>query len=397
MQYPIVKLKQDDTAPVPPQHPWIFSGAIDKTGLQIQSGEIVSVADAEGNIIATGTYSTKSMIAVRVFEFGEATIDREFLKRRIEQADLRRQLLGYGPGTDTTAYRVVYGESDGLPGLAVDRFEDIFVIQLSTAGMDRFRDDVVSILKELFSPAGIYERSDIPTRAHEGLDQVSQLLDGTVPELVTFLEGGRKMQANLVAGQKTGYFLDQKELRHWISRMSSGRKALDLFSFSGGNGIAALAGGASEVTFVDSSEPALSMVEDNVRLNGFDAERTKREASDVFQWLSSRRTPEYDMIICDPPALIKSRRHAESGRKGYHFLNRAAIRLINHNGLLVTSSCSGFFTEEDFEITLRRAAEQANVELRVVRRLYQSPDHPMAPNFPESKYLKSFICQVYRD
>ena len=197
-------------------------------------------------------------------------------------------------------------------------------------------------------------------------------------------------------GQKTGFYLDQRDLRQEIHRLAAGRKMLDLFSYTGSCGLAALTGGAASVHCVDSSAAALDLGLRQIRLNAVDDSRLTCEAGDVFQWLASRTDPEYDLVTIDPPALIKSRRHADAGRRGYHFLNRAALRLIRDGGILVTSSCSAFFTEEDLAITLRRASEQVGVELIVLKIIRQGPDHPVSLYFPEGSYLKSFACLVRR-
>lgn len=394
--YPTLTIIPGREISITSRHPWIFSGSLEKPSQDIPSGAVVSVTDSGGRIVATGTYSARSLIMVRVFEFGDAVIDKEMVCRRIREADQRRRLLGFGQDNLTTAYRVIFGESDHLPGLTVDRYGDVFVFQLSTAGMDNLRDLVIDGLIEVFDPAVIYERSDLPARVEEGLDLSSGFRRGDGSGTVEFTEHGRRYLANYQSGQKTGFFLDQRDLRQEIYRLASGRKTLDLFSYTGAGGIAAMAGGAEEVAFVDASRGALEICRKQIELNGIDPARADERCSDIFQWLGSRVKPEYDMVLLDPPALIKSRRHAEAGRKGYHFLNRAVMRIINDGGILVTSSCSAFFTEADFAITLRRAAEQAGVELNLLKTIRQSPDHPLSLTFPESFYLKSFICEIRR-
>jgi 23S rRNA (cytosine1962-C5)-methyltransferase len=258
------------------------------------------------------------------------------------------------------------------------------------------RDDVRDSILELFEPRAIYERSDHPARHDEGLKPVTQALHGKIDGPVQFLEHGRKCFADVTDGQKTGFFLDLRDLRQEVSQLAEGRRVADLFSNAGAGGLAALLGGAKSVHFVDSSERALDLCGRHVDLNDISRENVRTIKDDVFQWLADKDEPEYDMVLLDPPALIKSRRHYETGRKGYHFLNRAAMRVLNDGGILASSSCSAFFSEDDLAVTLRRAADQAGVTLSLIKTVRQSPDHPLSVYFPESLYLKSFICQINR-
>ena len=396
LMYPTVRLKPGHTASLQSRHPWIFSGALERFPDDLAHGSLARVVDPGDRVVATGTFSRKSMIAVRVLAFAEVTIDADWLLRRIQEADDRRRLIGLGPGTETSGYRVVYGESDWLPGLVVDRYGDVLVMQISTAGMELLREQIIECLRGLFQPSGIYERSDHPARHDEGLNPESGLRYGHVDPHVRFSECGRECIADVLTGQKTGFYLDQRDLRRQVFALGRGRKTLDLCSYSGAAGIAALLGGATGVHFVDSSAAALQLCAEHARVNDIDPARISKECADVFQWLGRRSTPEYDLVLLDPPALIKNRRHIAEGRKAYHFLNRAALRLIADGGILATSSCSAYFTEDDLAVTLRRAAEQVNVDLHVLGMLRQSPDHPVALNFPESAYLKSVICQIRR-
>jgi len=392
---PTIVLKQGRESTVLAGHPWIFSGAIKEMPSDLDNGALVSVADAGGQVIATGSYSSRSMIAVRVFAFEDVEIDQAWLRETIRASEQRRRLLGYG-GAERTGYRVVYGESDRLPGLVVDRYGDVLVMQLSTVGADRLREEITTVLTELFSPAAIYERSDLVSRQEEGLQPVTGLRNGTLPETVQFACNGRQYLADVAEGQKTGFFLDQEELRDHIAHLAEGREIADLFSYSGAGGLAALMGGAKRVDFVDSSEVALEMCRRHIELNGVDSDRIATDSADVFQWLASRKEPGYDMVLLDPPALIKSRKHAADGRKGYHFLNRAALRLIRDEGILVTSSCSTYFHPDDFVTTLRKASQQEGVDIFLLKSVAQGADHPISLTFPESAYLQSYVLQVRR-
>lgn len=394
--YPIIRLKAGKEANVVFCHPWVYSGAVDSVPQQLENGALVHLHDSTGRFLGVGTYSTHSMIAVRVFGYRNSVIDREWFVARINEANQKRLLLGYGPDSDTTGYRVVFGEADGIPGLIVDRYSDVLVIQIATAGIERLKDHILDALISLFNPSTIIERSDLAVRGEEGLEEFTGLLHGDDVSAVEFVEHGNRFLAEVKTGQKTGFYLDQKDLRREVTRFAADSKTLNLFSNSGSFAVAALKGKASHVHNVDSSRPALDLCLNHAVLNDIAEDKITSECADVFNWLSTRSEPEYDLVIVDPPALVKSRQDFESGRKAYHFLNRAAMRLIRHNGILVTSSCSTYLKEDDFAHTLRRASVQAGVNLHVLRQVRQSADHPLSIYFPESAYLKSFIFLITR-
>jgi 23S rRNA (cytosine1962-C5)-methyltransferase len=394
MAYPIIPLKAGREANVGFHHPWIFSGALSSVPSGITHGDLVHVADRQGTIIGTGTFSARSSIAVRVFDFKKAAIDEAWFVRRLQVADERRRLLGFGPGTDTTGYRVVFSEADGLPGLVIDRYGETFVVQISTAGMDRLRPHILAACQTLWSPAAIVERSDLVVRKEEGLQEVVAVHVGEAGKPVPFLEHGLHFTADVLHGQKTGFFLDQKDLRAAVGKLASGRRVLNLFSYTGATTVAALRGGATSVHNVDESAPALAQIAEHIKVNKLDTAASTAQEADVFTWLHEAGDATYDMVIVDPPALVKSRGEKESAAKAYHFLNRAALRLVADGGIFVTSSCSRFFSEEDMAFMLRRASVQAGVTFDVLEVLRQAPDHPVSIYFPESVYLKSFIGGV---
>ncbi len=397
--YPQVTLQSGKEMNVVFRHPWIFSGALTKRPDTIEHGDLVRVTDVSGKILGIGTYSAKSSIAVRVLAFGDVDVqvNQQWFAARFAEAEERKRLLGFGPGLATDGYRLVFGEADGIPGLVVDRYRDVFVMQISTAGMDRLRDAIVGALKAVFKPAAIVERSDIAVRKEEALRDEVGVLFGTVPEVVEFKENGLTFAADVMNGQKTGFFLDQKSLRQSIAKLAKGREVLNLFSYSGSASVAAIKGGATKVTNVDSSADALAAARRHAEMNGIEEHVMVNEESDVFQYLSGKTEPAFDMVIVDPPALIKAQRDEEEGKKAYHFLNRASLRLVRDGGIFVTSSCSHFFSEEDFAFTLRRASVQAGVRLDLLETIHQAPDHPTSVYFPESAYLKSFVCRVTRE
>lgn len=394
--YPILKLLPGKEANVAFRHPWIFSGALEPAPEGVAHSNLVSVADKKGKILGTGTFSNHSSIAVRVFDFEEAVIDKKWFVKKLKEAEERRVVMGFGTGTQTTGYRLVFGETDGIPGLVVDRYGNVVVLQISTAGLDRLRAEVLAAVIEAYKPKTVIERSDLAARREEGLEGASGVLYGDEPGPIEFLEHGMKFSADVMTGQKTGFFLDQKDLRHAITTMAEDRSVLNLFSYTGASGVAALSGGAESVRNVDSSATALAQCAKHAEMNGLDANLMLTEEADVFQFLGTPAEPQYDMVLLDPPALIKSRRDEEDGKKAYHFLNRAAMRLVKNGGIFITSSCSTYMSEDDLAFTLRRASVQSKLRLDVLGVVRQSPDHPFSVYFPESAYLKSFICRVSR-
>ncbi len=396
MTLPTVRLKPNKNVNVTYRHPWIFSGALEEMHKKAPHGAVVRLEDADGKPLAVGTYADGPSIAVRIFEFGDAVLDAAWFSQKIADAQERRELMGYGPGTDTTGYRLVFGEADGLPGFVVDRYEDVFVVQVSTAGAEGLKPLLYEALQEQFSPRAIIERNDLPVRKEERLPEETRLVSGKDPGRVEFLEKGIKCLADPMQGQKTGFYLDQRDTRAAVRRLASGKRVLNICSYSGAAGIAAMAGGAASVENVDVSSSALELCRAQAELNGIAADRFTTVEADVFQFLSDKQEPEYGMVLVDPPAFIKSRGDLENGAKAYHFLNRAAIRLVEDGGIFVSSSCSHFFGEEDLAFVLRRASVQAGIRLDVLQVIRQAPDHPESVYFPESRYLKTFVCRVRR-
>lgn len=394
--YPKIRLRKGREGSARFRHPWIFSGAVVRVPKDLFDGDPVIVEDCEGRVLGTGTYSARSQISVRLFAFEEAVLDGGFIRRRIQEADGRRRLAGLGPDTADTGCRVVFGESDLLPGLVIDRYGDVFVIQSATAGMDKLCPLVLKALEELFRPRLIVERSDLSTRIEEGVLPGTGIVGGSDKKndavgAANFSQLGLNFISPTLTGQKTGFFLDQRDLRAAIARLSAGRSVLNLFSYSGAHGLFALAGGAKSVLNLDSSVPALEMCLEHARMNGFPAESMICEKADVFDWLTNPPKMRFDMVICDPPALIKSNKHMDAGLAAYRFLNRAAISLLAPGGILVTSSCSHHLSSADFAHILRQASVHEARPLHTLAFIGQAEDHPVSLYFPEAAYLKSFI------
>ena len=395
--YPVVRLNPGRDGSVLHGHPWIFSGAIAEKLTGLANGDFVHVAGSDNSIIATGSYSASSSIAIRVFERRQALIDGAWFENKIRMSDGRRRLMGYGPKTDATGYRAVFGEADGIPGLVIDRYADTVVFQIATAGLDRRREEIIDAIARVFAPRMIVERSDLPSRKEEGLGDVKGIHLGVDSGLTKFSEHGVKFCADPLNGQKTGFFLDQKDLRLAIMRrFSKGKTALNLFSYTGSASICALLGGAKSVHNVDDSSQVVEMGGRNAALNGVPESAMTWEKADAFKWLGAKLAPEYDLVIMDPPALIKSSKDAEGGKKAYHFINRAAMRILKDGGIFLTSSCSQALSTDDFSHILRRAARQAGVTLDPIGAFRQSDDHPASIFFPEGAYHKSFAFTVER-
>ena len=393
--YPTMRIKQERVDSLRYKHPWIFSGAILQKD-PVAHGRLVRVEGEDGTFLGVGTYSAHSSIAVRVFDWQETAINVEWFVRRLTQAGGRRHLLGFGAGTDTTGYRLCFGEADGIPGLVIDLYSDVAVFQLATAGLDGLREEIVSALDQVVSPRCMVERSDVSVRKDDGLEEVVAVHKGEDPGEVEFLERGRRYLVKPLTGQKTGFFLDQREARDGVQQLARDKECLNLFSYTGAFSVAAMVGGAKRCHSVDLSGAALAGCERHRELHGFSRETFTMEEADIFQWLGEHHDPSYDLVVLDPPALIKSSKDAEAGKKAYHFLNRAAMRLVRDGGVFVSSSCSQHLNEEDLIFILRRASVQNGMDLRVLAVHHQAADHPTSVYFKEAAYLKTFVCEVRR-
>lgn len=370
---------------------WVYDNEIDWIDDICTDGGIVDVLDSRMQFVARGYFNRRSKIAVRVLTRDESeVIDRDFFRRRVETAWKFRQSLGF-----SNACRVVFGESDGLPGLTVDKFGDYLSFQTVSLGIEQWKQDIIEILVELFHPKGIYERNDVPVRAKEGLEQITGCVYGEVPPLTTIREHDAAMLVDIAHGQKTGHFLDQQENRGRIAPYCPGRTVLDLCCHTGGFSIHAALYGAASVESVDVSEEALQMVLDNAKANGV-ADKITTTCGNVFDIVRSYSDDgkQYGLVICDPPAFAKSRKALEGAYRGYKELNLRSMKLVEPGGFLVSCSCSQFMTPELFLKMLREAAADCGRQARLLEVLMQSRDHPATINAEQSHYLKGYILQI---
>lgn len=390
-----VLLREGREASLRRRHPWVFSGAIGRKVGEPAAGDVVEVRSAAGEFLARGYYNPASSLAVRVLTWDEeAAVGPDLWRRRLAAALRRRQALAEDPGT--TAYRLVYAESDGLPGLIVDRYGDWLVLQSLTLGMDALKGEILSALVDLTAPRGIYERSDADVRAQEGLASVTGLLYGEEPpDLLETAENGYRFLVDVRAGHKTGAYLDQRDNRRKVAPYCRGAEVLNAFSYTGGFAVYAAAQGATLVANLDTSAEALRLAEENLRLNGA-AARVESIQGDAFRTLRRFRDEgrQFDVIVLDPPKFAFSRAQVPSATRGYKDINLLSMRLLRPGGVLATFSCSGSVNEDLFQKVVFGASLDAGREVRILERLAQGPDHPVLLTVPEAAYLKGFICRV---
>jgi len=410
---PRVRLHSGKDKPVRQKHPWIFSGAIQQVEGGPSPGGLIDVEDARGDWLARGYYNSQSQISVRILSWDrEEVVDAIFWRRRMAAAANARAALAADPGT--TAYRLIYAESDGLPGLVVDCYAqscdvgggeavaagagEWLAVQFLTAGVEASRTEILDALEGLFVPRGIVDRSDVAVRRHEGLPLRRELCRGVAPPPdLEILENGLRFHVDLLSGQKTGFYLDQRENRRIVGAHARGRRALNAFSYTGAFGVYALAGGALHVTNVDSSYEALEGAEAALRLNGFDPDRQSEGiAGDVFQVLRAFRDEgrQFDLVILDPPKFARGKSDLPAATRGYKDINLLGFKLLAPGGLLATFSCSGSVTPDLFQKVVFGASLDAGRDAQILAKLGQGPDHPILLSFPEGEYLKGLLCRV---
>jgi len=415
----ILKPKRDK--PVRQGHPWIFSGAIHSlpSPAQVADGEIVSVVDSRGTWLAQGYLNRRSQIQVRLLSWdADKAIDDSFWRRRLVHAIDARRDLSASQTTDrpTDAYRLVNAESDFLPGLTVDRYADFLVLQSGTLGIDRHKERLAQMLLDLTGCTGVIERSDATLRSQEGLEPATGLLagrgpdvpsdDGLIPSLIDVRENGLHFAVDVLGGQKTGFYTDQRQNRALVADFCRDKRVLNAFSYTGAFGVHALAAGAAHVVNVDASVEALTLGEENLRRNGIDPDAADAPvesiAGDLFQILRAwRELPgaeaarrRFDVIVLDPPKFAQSKRAVDGALRGYKDINMLALHLLNPGGILATFSCSGLVSADLFQKVIFGAAVDVGRSVQILHWMQQSSDHPTAITFPEGAYLKGLLCRV---
>jgi 23S rRNA (cytosine1962-C5)-methyltransferase len=377
------------------RHPWVFSGAVEHIEGNPASGDTVQVCDAQGGFLAWAAYNPQSQICARVWSWqGDEKIDADFFRRKITSALNARKDLKLAQHSN--GMRLIHGESDGLPGLIVDQYADVLVVQLGSAGAERWREAFADALQALCQPACIYERSDSDGRELEGLPIRNEILRGKLPADLSISENGVRIGVDVAAGQKTGFYLDQRDNRAQIGELAEGREVLNCFCYTGGFSLYALRGGAKSVLSIDASQEALDMAQRNMALNGFDAARAEWECADVFAALRKLRDQnrKFDLIILDPPKFAPTAAFAEKAARGYKDINLLGFKLLRPGGLLATYSCSGGISDDLFQKIIAGAALDAGVDAQIVRRVHAAADHPVLLSFPEGAYLKGLVLRV---
>ncbi len=378
------------------RHPWVFSGAISRVEGNAISGETVDVCDHKGSWLAKAAWSPQSQIRARVWSWqADETIDIAFFEQKIRKAGQWRQWLAKADSLDS--YRLIAGESDGLPGVTIDKFSDYLVVQLLSAGAEYQRPAIIMALQNCFPECSIYDRSDVSVRKKEGLPLSHGLISGQQPPaLLPISEHGMKLLVDIKAGHKTGYYLDQRDSRFALRRYSENARVLNCFSYTGGFAVSALMGGCQEVISVDTSEAALDIARQNVELNQLPLSKAQFIRDDVFKLLRTYRDTgeKFDVIVMDPPKFVENKNQLAGACRGYKDINMLAMQLLNPGGILLTFSCSGLMTVDLFQKVVADAALDAGKNVQFVDQLRQAADHPVISSYPEGLYLKGFVCYV---
>lgn len=385
-------VRKQRTGPILGRHPWVFSGALQQIPEGLKSGEPVILTNEMGCFLAQGYFNSYSQIAVRLWGWDETEIiDDKFFEKKVKRAYEIRKNLVESKGTDS--YRMIHGENDLLPGLIVDKYADYLALQFHTPGMEAWKNKIIDALKKVIKPKGIYERSDVRVRGIEGAQKQVGELFGKTPARVKISENGYKFWVDIIGGQKTGFFLDQRDKRLALQKYCEEKNVLNCFSYSGGFSIYALAAGAKRVISVDSSESAIELARENIKLNKLDVKKCEFICGDVKQYLQDVKNAS-DIIILDPPAFVKDRHKVIEGLIGYKKINEAALRLLSSDGVLVTASCSAHVSLSDFRYMLSESAGRARRTLQVLETHTHGIDHLELAAFTEGEYLKCLFARV---
>ncbi|MGL1042711.1 class I SAM-dependent methyltransferase [Vibrio vulnificus] len=379
------------------RHPWIFSRGIDRVEGNPQLGETVDVYGHDGKWLAKAAYSPESQIRARVWSFEKQDINRAFFVKRIQDAQLLREDVIERDGL--TGYRLIAAESDGMPGVTIDRYQNFFVCQLLSAGAEHQKQNIVDALIEVFPDCNVYERSDVSVRKKEALQETTGVLHGEMPpKSVVIEENGVKISVDIVGGHKTGFYLDQRDSRQQAMKYVKDKEVLNCFSYTGGFGLYALKGGAKRVINADVSQPALDTAKFNAEINEFDISKKRAVFlnADVFKLLREYRDQgtKFDVVIMDPPKFAESKAQLNGACRGYKDINMLAMQILNPGGTLLTYSCSGLMDQVLFQKIIADAAVDAGRSVKFVERFEQAADHPTDTAYPEGFYLKGFACKV---
>jgi len=391
---PPLRLKKHEERRLRAGHLWVYSNEVDirQTPLKdLEPGSAVSIEDARGHAIGSGYVNPHSLICARlVSRDPRHVLDRSLLVHRLNIALSLRDTV-----FDAPFYRLVHGEGDGLPGLVVDRFGEVLAVQITTAGMERHRDDVIAALQKVLKPTAIVLRNDSPARQLEGLDGYVDTVHGELSEELVIEENGARFAIDPLGGQKTGWFFDHRMNRARMQRYVTGKRVLDVFSYVGGWGIEAAVAGASEVMCVESSQGAIDRIHLNAELNGL-GDTLASLHGDAFEALKGLRQARerFDVVIVDPPAFIKRKKDFKEGLNAYHRINQMALQVLNKGGYLVSASCSWHLKSEQLRDVILKASRHVDRNAQIVEQGHQGPDHPVHPAIPETDYLKAFIARV---
>ena len=379
------------------KHPWVFSGAIDKIKEKPANGDVVRLLNSKGDFMAYGFYNDQSRVALRLLEWDEnVEVNDDWFRAKLATA-IRSRASILENGTNTC--RLVFSESDYLPGLIIDKYAGHLAVQVLTSGMERLMPIIIDELQKLLNPESISDKSDAASRAHEGLLATeNKILAGNAPpEIVEALENNITYGINISEGQKSGFYCDQRDNRHVVALHAKGKKVLDCFCYTGGFTLNSLKNGAASVTSVDSSALAVETLNDNVRVNNLDAAKHTAIKSDVNLYLRKCRDEgeKFDLIVLDPPKYAPSRSALTRASRAYKDLNRLGMLLLNPGGLLATFSCSGAMDMETFKQVIAWAALDAGKQVQFIHQFHQPEDHPIRASFPEGEYLKGLLCRVF--